>query len=234
MSFYSRPDLHAPKPNKDDPFENMIYKKYQQIISIFNRYPHKLVSREMQLYISMALVSIYIYLRVADLERIPKYADEIAKLTEEEIKDAMGDKGLKGLLRDGVVSYIVSLYEEFPLVRRSSILSFTLDCEIPDEDVEFRTIQPLKDSFCFKVNVHSKSKRDRALGVSYSKPYGLESDTFFEHENLKDFAMFLFLLTSTNAFSRRIVDLKNIKTSSMYDKREALLFGDLDKPIENL
>ena len=222
-----------PTPNKDDPFENLIYKKYQSIVSIFNKYPYKLVSREMQHHIGMTLVVIYLYLKVEDIQKMDMFFQEFGDMNEEELIDSTGYKdGIKGLLRQSVIDSIISLYEEFPLVRQSSILSFTLDCEIPNEDEEFNFKKPLKDSFVFKVNIHSKAKRDRALGVSYSKPYGLESDTFFEPENLKDFAMFLFLMTSTNAFSRRIVDLKNIKTGSMYDKREALLFGDLDKPIE--
>lgn len=221
------------KPKDDDIFENLVYNKYQQINKVFNSYHHKLTTRSMRHHIIMVLVTIYLYLRSDDLLAIGMYAEDFAKLSDDD-KELQGlTNGLKGPLREAVVTAVFSLFEEFPLTKQSTHLSFVIDCEpINPEEDEFHFQEPLKDAFIFKINIHSKAKKDKAVGVTYTKPYGLDSDEFFIPENLKDFALFLFLLTTSNAFSRRIISFKDIKNSTSYLRREEVLFGDLNKPLE--
>lgn len=217
--------------------EAFFKKQGQKLLALkmeFHKTKEKYISSRMRYDLEDLIMSIYRYLSHDELkaviEEAAKDPSNLMSLDEKE-KFIME---VETEMREMIIINISSLDSDYPFSEQSQFISFDLEREEPLPDTEndemrFNYQPPKEDKFCLRINIPKKKTpvKDKG-GIGYERPFGLESNEFFDKAMLMDFATFIFCVANSNIFIKNMLNGKNDRNITIWNKYQKLIFGDIN------
>lgn len=226
MSFYPS--------TKQKALLNRVGKKLLTLKMEFHKTKERYISSSMRYDLEDLIMSIYRYLLINEFKEAFEEASEDPN-TGSLYKDKETHLAeLETEMREMIIDGISQLDRDYPFSEQSQFISFALEREEPLPDTEndemrFNYKPPKEDKFCLRINIPKKKTpvKDKG-GIGYERPFGLESSEFFDKAMLMDFATFLFCVANSNIFIKNMLNGKNDRNITIWNKYQKLIFGDIN------